>query len=110
MNEPNNNQEAAKWQAAVAEYFNWLTSEEVNSSRYQRLGRANAMADASSKLGCLLIKHEVYSPEPESGFYCRSHRRPATHRNIHGAYKCDPKLGGIMLPCEVVPKDQMTDD
>lgn len=29
--------------------------------------------------------------------WCKSHKRMATHGD-----KCDPKLGGILLPCETV--------
>ena len=35
-------------------------------------------------------------------FWCKSHRREATHIGRDGRRECDPKLGGILLPCDVV--------
>lgn len=38
-------------------------------------------------------------------WWCNSHGREATHKDRRGRKCCDPKLGGIMLPCEVVFKE-----
>lgn len=40
-------------------------------------------------------------------FWCNSHQREATYKNPHkkniqGPMICDPNLGGILLPCNVV--------
>jgi len=40
-------------------------------------------------------------------WWCNSHQRQATHIQYHKGYRtllhcCDPKLGGIMLPCDAV--------
>ena len=34
-------------------------------------------------------------------WWCRVHRRAATHTDKNGKRCCDPKLGGILLPCAV---------
>jgi len=40
---------------------------------------------------------------PEQGtWWCNAHQREATYLSGDGRRKCDPKLGGIMLPCDVV--------
>lgn len=40
-------------------------------------------------------------PDPDGMWWCNAHKREATHvRN--GRPCCDPKLGGILLPCMVV--------
>ena len=37
-------------------------------------------------------------------YWCKTHNRDATHRKDDGSYVCDPKLGGIAMPCkDVVP-------
>lgn len=56
-----------------------------------------------------LIKLPAYIPLPKPyQFYCLSHRRDATHlllrRGMCPSYNCDPKKGGILLPCECVDK------
>jgi len=35
-------------------------------------------------------------------YWCNTHQREATHITINGKLCCDPKLGGILLPCSVV--------
>ncbi len=35
-------------------------------------------------------------------WWCNSHGRKATHVDEDGRHRCDPKLGGIMLPCMAV--------
>lgn len=40
---------------------------------------------------------------PANGTYwCKSHKRVATHADKTGWKQCDPSLGGILLPCHVV--------
>jgi hypothetical protein len=38
--------------------------------------------------------------------FCRAHNREATHLNRSGKHCCDPRLGGILLSCDVVDKEQ----
>ncbi len=38
-------------------------------------------------------------------YWCLSHEREATHTDKSGERRCDPKLGGILLPCSVVKRD-----
>ncbi len=38
----------------------------------------------------------------EGVWWCNSHGRPATHINNHGDHCCDPKLGGILIPCRAI--------
>lgn len=53
-------------------------------------------------------KQEPHYDPDESGelWWCNNHRRRATHiltySDGHKAHHCDPKLGGIMLPCSCV--------
>lgn len=35
-------------------------------------------------------------------WWCNSHGREATHTNKRGERCCDPKLGGILLPCRAI--------
>lgn len=35
-------------------------------------------------------------------YWCNSHRREATHKRADGSRCCNPRLGGILLPCFVV--------
>jgi hypothetical protein len=36
-------------------------------------------------------------------YWCNSHQRRATHVNTYNGFlSCDPNLGGILLPCDVV--------
>lgn len=43
------------------------------------------------------------SPEPVDGmWWCKSHRRRATHTDALGRYHCDPGLVGIFPPCDVI--------
>lgn len=46
------------------------------------------------------------SPPPCSAsdgvWWCNSHQRQATHTDAKGRHCCNPKLGGILLPCNVV--------
>ncbi len=35
-------------------------------------------------------------------YWCNSHEREATARDKDGKPRCDPSLGGILLPCFVV--------
>lgn len=54
------------------------------------------------------IKHKF------ENFYCESHNRKATHICIkvqddgfvHVYFHCDPKLGGILLPCKIIFKKE----
>jgi hypothetical protein len=39
---------------------------------------------------------------PTGTWWCNSHQREATHTRADGTRCCDPKLGGILLPCFVV--------
>lgn len=48
------------WLDAVAEYFDWLNEEELMADAAGNRQYADAMARASSELGCLLIKHKIY--------------------------------------------------
>ena len=46
-----------------------------------------------------------------NGFWwCNSHKRKATHLDKNGRIRCDPKLGGITLPCFVVFLDDIEID
>lgn len=36
--------------------------------------------------------------EDKPFWWCNTHQRPATHFK-DGAWRCDPKLGGKMIPC-----------
>ena len=54
------------------------------------------------------VERTSYAPlSPLSRFWCKTHNRRATHLLFRSgmvpAPHCDPKLGGIMLPCECVP-------
>ncbi len=49
---------------------------------------ANGAADRAKEIG-------------NGKFWCRAHRREATHTDKDGRRQCDPKLGGIMIPCDV---------
>ena len=45
--------------------------------------------------------------QDEETWWCNSHQRRATHMYFHAGHNgvfhcCDPKLGGIMLPCRSV--------
>jgi len=40
----------------------------------------------------------------EGVWWCTSHKREATYVDEHGKHHCDPKLGGILLPCFVIFK------
>jgi len=46
------------------------------------------------------------SPPPcsasEGVWWCNSHQRQATHTDQQGRRCCEPALGGILLPCNVV--------
>lgn len=44
---------------------------------------------------------ENKSVKSENLFWCNSHQRRATHIS-HGEPCCDPRLGGILLPCRCV--------
>ena len=36
-------------------------------------------------------------------YWCNSHQREATHFDFYyNQFECDPTLGGILLPCNVV--------
>lgn len=41
--------------------------------------------------------------ETEGRWWCKSHQRYATHFKKNGDRCCDPKLGGITLPCYAEP-------
>ena len=48
------------------------------------------------------VEVRLFPPGPRL-FWCNSHQRKATHINMYNhTMVCDPKLGGIMLPCSVV--------
>lgn len=57
--------------------------------------REKALREALIALG--------WTPPPTDSWWCESHNREATHRDIDGEPCCDPKLGGILLPCLVRP-------
>lgn len=44
--------------------------------------------------------------DPEELWWCNSHERIATHlilrKGMEPCHVCDPKLGGILLPCKCV--------
>lgn len=44
-------------------------------------------------------KYSLYYGKPGELWWCNSHGRKATHVNHLGNHCCDPKLGGILLPC-----------
>ena len=44
---------------ALTEYFNWLNKEEIRAWADGKHQRAAVLAEASSELGCLLIRHKV---------------------------------------------------
>lgn len=51
---------STRWSDAVAQYFDWLNEEELMADAAGNRQYADAMARASSELGCLLIKHKIY--------------------------------------------------
>jgi hypothetical protein len=62
--------------------------------------RIDAIPEKIHELAAWLDAHER---SPEQGtWWCNAHQREATYLSWDGRRKCDPKLGGIMLPCEVV--------
>lgn len=34
-------------------------------------------------------------------WWCNTHKREATHIDKNGNHRCDPNLGGILMPCNV---------
>jgi len=58
----------------------------------------------------LTVGEEVYKPvhvgPPPVKYWCNVHGRQATYADINGRRMCDPKLGGIMLPCSVEEYDE----
>ena len=56
--------------------------------------------------GCMEKMKELHAGdgffEAEGVWWCNSHKRQATHTDAHGRRCCDPALGGILLPCNVV--------
>jgi hypothetical protein len=44
-----------------------------------------------------------WAPMDGSRWYCRSHHRPADLVNAHGTLRCDPRGGGLLIPCIVEP-------
>lgn len=44
-------------------------------------------------------------PLTQSKWWCNSHGRETTYINEYGNRCCDPRLGGILLPCSVIKKD-----
>lgn len=57
---------------------------------------------ASSRI-CLEVD-AIKNPESTRNWWCNTHQRPATCI-IEGKHRCDPRLGGIMLSCDVVNLD-----
>ena len=53
------------------------------------------------------VQYPRYAGDP---WWCTVHNRPATHMFVSlggvASHHCDPKLGGIMLPCQCVPFDK----
>jgi hypothetical protein len=51
----------------------------------------------------MIAHYETLDKEKYHLWWCKSHRREATHvwtdENGNRRICCDPKLGGIMLPC-----------
>jgi hypothetical protein len=43
-------------------------------------------------------------------WWCNSHQREATAIDRQGVRRCDPALGGILLPCHVVYVDAIVED
>lgn len=44
----------------------------------------------------------IKSDEEKNGiWWCFTHYREATHVEKDGRHRCDPKLAGIMMPCDV---------
>lgn len=56
---------ALAFEAAVAEHLNWLTESEIAEDEVGNTQARDALARASSYLGCLLIKHGVYVPNTQ---------------------------------------------
>lgn len=48
------------------------------------------------------LKQEPRNPGTRGKWWCRSHRRDATHTDGNGRPCCNPDLGGILLPCHAV--------
>lgn len=42
--------------------------------------------------------------------FCRTHNRPATHFDKQGRLQCDPRKGGIMLPCLIELRKSAIDE
>ena len=47
-------------------------------------------------------KRQSLKEEHTIAYWCDAHNREATHTNKRGKHECDPKLGGITIPCHVV--------
>ena len=52
---------ALAFENAVAEFFDWLTESEIAEDEIGNVQARDAIARASSQLGCLIIKHGVYT-------------------------------------------------
>jgi len=46
--------------------------------------------------------HDAGVTDQEGLWWCNTHQREATHTDGRGFRRCDPNLGGIMAPCNVV--------
>lgn len=54
-----------------------------------------------------IMQQAIYTRDDSGKWFCRSHQREATHVAENGSRSwrcCDPKLGGIMIPCDVTEK------
>ena len=55
-------------------------------------------------------RNELNAPSGSAvAWWCTSHRREATHVDAKGHACCDPKLGGILLPCYTKIIEQNTE-
>lgn len=65
----------------------------------------NPDADIFNMIGNIegFLKENAESlPDSDGIWWCTSHRRQATKTDAKGRWCCDPKLGGILLSCNVV--------
>ena len=52
---------ALAFESAIGEFFDWLTESEIAEDEVGNVQARDAISRASSQLGCLLIKHGVYT-------------------------------------------------
>lgn len=59
-------------------------------------------AGVSSAVAAKLHIEDMAEQGDQQMFWCNSHKREAAHVDGNGNRRCDPSLGGILLPCVVV--------